>query len=72
MTGESSATPNRVSDPRGSTPPPPDEQRAAAALPVTINHERTGPAMLVLVFVVFAIACIMAFVQWWNGPDIPR
>jgi hypothetical protein len=29
-------------------------------------------SMLVLVFAVFALACTVAFVQWWNGPDIPR
>ena len=28
--------------------------------------------MFEIVAVVFATAMVVALVQWWNGPDIPR
>jgi len=28
--------------------------------------------MFEIVFLVFAFASVLAFVEWWKGPDIPR
>jgi hypothetical protein len=28
--------------------------------------------MFEIVFVVFSVASVFAFVQWWKGPEIPR
>jgi hypothetical protein len=28
--------------------------------------------MFVIVAIVFAIGCVVAAVEWWKGPEIPR